>query len=187
MKILSIDCGIKNLAYCVIDYNIENKKYSILKWELVNVCEDGKMDFYSITSTLIRRLHEIFLLENDFEHYDYILIENQPVQKNPTMKSVQIVIYTFFGTCIYQYAYESILKLVSASNKLKVIHKPVINIATTNKYKANKLTAIEYTKHYLQHILKDDINLDKFNNLPKQDDYSDALLQGIQYIEKHLS
>ena len=36
MKIISIDVGIKNLAYCLMDYNGET--YSILEWDIIDLC-----------------------------------------------------------------------------------------------------------------------------------------------------
>jgi len=38
MKILSIDVGMKNLAYCYIDF-IDIKNYSIEKWDVINLCQ----------------------------------------------------------------------------------------------------------------------------------------------------
>tara|TARA_Y100000768_G_C23983313_1_gene687182 strand:- start:2097 stop:2882 length:786 start_codon:yes stop_codon:yes gene_type:complete len=38
MKIISIDVGIKNLAYCLIEY-IKND-YTILNWDVINLCDD---------------------------------------------------------------------------------------------------------------------------------------------------
>ena len=38
MKIISIDVGIKNLAYCLMDYNDEN--YSILEWDIIDLCNN---------------------------------------------------------------------------------------------------------------------------------------------------
>lgn len=40
MKILSIDIGIKNLAYCLLEVtSIDNiKKYNIIKWDVINLC-----------------------------------------------------------------------------------------------------------------------------------------------------
>lgn len=39
MKILSIDVGIKNLAFCLLEYN---KDIVIHKWNSINICEDEK-------------------------------------------------------------------------------------------------------------------------------------------------
>lgn len=41
MKILSFDVGIKNLAYCILEIN-ENKETSIVKWDIINLCEPKK-------------------------------------------------------------------------------------------------------------------------------------------------
>ena len=38
MKIISIDVGIKNLAYCLIDYNGEI--YTILEWDVIDLCNN---------------------------------------------------------------------------------------------------------------------------------------------------
>lgn len=40
MKILSFDVGIKNLAYCILE--IEDNKTSIVKWDIINLCEPKK-------------------------------------------------------------------------------------------------------------------------------------------------
>ena len=38
MKILSIDVGIKNLAYCLFDCNTLTKMYEIVQWDVINLC-----------------------------------------------------------------------------------------------------------------------------------------------------
>jgi len=37
MKILSIDVGIKNLAFCLFEKPPGNNEYKILKWDVVNM------------------------------------------------------------------------------------------------------------------------------------------------------
>ena len=39
MKILSIDVGIKNLAFCLLEYKND---IIIHKWNSINICEDEK-------------------------------------------------------------------------------------------------------------------------------------------------
>ena len=39
MKILSIDVGMKNLAFCLFQIT-DNMKYQILKWDVLNLCKD---------------------------------------------------------------------------------------------------------------------------------------------------
>ena len=38
MKILSIDVGMKNLAYCIV--NCVNKKWDIEQWDIINLCNE---------------------------------------------------------------------------------------------------------------------------------------------------
>lgn len=39
MKILSIDVGMKNLAFCLFEIN-NSMEYTILKWDVLNLCKD---------------------------------------------------------------------------------------------------------------------------------------------------
>ena len=39
MKILSIDVGIKNLAYCLFYINTETNRYEIDSWDVIDICE----------------------------------------------------------------------------------------------------------------------------------------------------
>jgi hypothetical protein len=43
MKVLSWDVGIINLAYCLIDYNKETKKFIIIDWNIINLTDREKM------------------------------------------------------------------------------------------------------------------------------------------------
>ena len=48
MNVLSFDVGMKNLAYCL--FRIENKQYTILDWDIINICsnkEEVKQVWYS--------------------------------------------------------------------------------------------------------------------------------------------
>ena len=38
MKILSIDVGMKNLAYCLFDLNIDDKTFRIVDWNVIDLC-----------------------------------------------------------------------------------------------------------------------------------------------------
>lgn len=41
-KVLSFDVGIKNLAYCLLEINKEDKKFKILKWDIINLADNRK-------------------------------------------------------------------------------------------------------------------------------------------------
>lgn len=46
MKILSIDIGIKNLAYCLVE--VDDNMYQILKWDVINLCKKSPICEYTI-------------------------------------------------------------------------------------------------------------------------------------------
>jgi hypothetical protein len=196
--ILSFDIGIKNLAYCImykdetiLETNINNIK--IIDWDIIQLIEDGikckGVSLNIITEVLYTKLRDIFL---DYDITE-VLLENQPVLKNPVMKSIQMILYSYFQ-------YDKIImgrditniKLINASNKLKLgKHLKEINeseniLKIKVKYTKNKKLAILYTNHFLKERLIVD-EYDKFNNIfnnhKKKDDLSDAYLQGLYYIE----
>ena len=194
--ILSFDIGIKNLGYCILykDLTINNEKNLIIhKWGIINILEDNEkckdISLDEIGTRMYKRLQDEFLEENITE----VLLENQPVLKNPVMKSIQILIMGFFK-------YESIIlgreikliKLINASNKLKLGKKLIqFNesediLKIKSKYNRNKKLAILYTNYFLEKELYSDYN--KYNTLfnehKKKDDLSDAFLQGLYYIKK---
>jgi hypothetical protein len=41
IQVISIDVGIKNLAYCIIEFNSQENTYKIIKWDIVNLCNEN--------------------------------------------------------------------------------------------------------------------------------------------------
>ena len=195
--ILSFDIGIKNLAYCLMykDNAIDNNNnIKVIDWGIIQLIEDGvkckEVSLDTITNVLYNKLQEIFINHDITE----VLLENQPVLKNPVMKSIQIILYSFFQ-------YEKVImgrdinliKFINASNKLKLgknlseinNSEDIINIKS--KYTKNKKLAIIYTNYFLKdRLIVEDYEKynDIFNNHKKKDDLADAFLQGLYYIEK---
>ena len=117
----------------------------------------------------------------EFLNMDYILIENQPVLKNPTMKSVQMILYSYFliNGIIKNTVKE--IKFISARNKLKVYDGPPIEVKVKGKYAKRKRLSIEYCRY----IIRDDkTNLLFFNEHKKKDDLADSYLQAIWFLKK---
>ena len=138
-----------------------------------------KMDILKISQKCILKLKEL-----DLSNIKYILIENQPALKNPIMKSIQMIIYTFFvieGVMDNKSPIE-LIHMVNARNKLKVYKGPKIECNKKNKYAQNKYLSFEYTKCMINNELDKFKTL--FNESKKKDDLADAYLQGIYWIEK---
>jgi len=136
-------------------------------------------DIFNLSKIMINELNS----HEDFLNHEVICIENQPALKNPTMKTVQMILYSYFmiegatkDTPVEQ------VHMINARNKLKVYKGPEVEYKFTDKYKRNKYLSVEYTKLM---ILKEDKKfIDLFTESKKKDDLADAYLQGIYYIEK---
>jgi hypothetical protein len=198
--ILSFDIGIKNLSYCLVKSELNNKNnlnnIEIIDWDIINILKDNEkvksINIDELSKRLYMKLNEVF---KDKE-FDIVLLENQPVLKNPVMKSVQMLIYGFF---LYQKTNLikniKLIKLINASNKLKTglllnnefkeLKKIIDNkdYNTKIKYSINKKKAVDYTLLYLDYMKLN--NYKEFFNLhKKKDDLADSFLQSIYYIEK---
>lgn len=181
-NLLAFDIGINNLAYAHISHNPNDNTICIKNWSIIQLKQaKEKKEFSEISKILMRTLQDLFWDNN----YDVILLENQPVMKNPVMKTIQIMIYSFFMVQKTQKNLDNLIKLVSAQNKLKVSQKDKVDcshITTENKYKRNKETAIAYAKYYLNFTNQSQEWIDYFDKCPKLDDISETLL----YIVNHL-
>jgi hypothetical protein len=114
---------------------------------------------------------------------DEVVIENQPVHKNPVMKSIQMLLYGY-------YMMEGIIKkerireihLQNATQKMKVYDGPKIECEIKDTHERNKYLAKEHCKY----ILKDNEEmLNYFNSYDKNDDLADTYLQGLYFLKSN--
>jgi hypothetical protein len=188
--ILSFDIGIKNLAYCILDKD-EDNKLRIIKWDIIKLLEDNEKCKGFPLDELTKRLYK--QLNSHFYSYNItkVLLENQPVLKNPVMKSVQMIVFSFFQYQAILLAREiNTIKLINASNKLKVgktfteINNNENIIKIKSKYTRNKKFAIEYTYKILEDRIENfETLIEYFKENKKRDDLADAFLQGMYYID----
>ena len=189
--LLSFDIGIKNLAYCILNYNAEdNSDITIIKWNIIPLLDKNEKCKGFPLDEITKRMYE--QLNKEFYSYDIdiVLLENQPVLKNPIMKSVQMILFSYFQYQKIMLNREiKLIKFINAGNKLKVgrnfneiNYNAEIN-AIKSKYTRNKKFAILYTNKILIDRLKDSKNNEYFNKHKKKDDLADAFLQAIYYID----
>ena len=121
------------------------------------------------------------------EHFldvDLVVIENQPALKNPTMKSIQMMIYSYFlinGVCSSDSKVTNI-EMINARNKLKAYTGPKVECDIKDRYKKTKYLGIEYCKYMIQESNQGDQWLELFAISKKKDDLADAYLQGMYVL-----
>jgi len=195
MIYISFDIGIKNLALCILE-NINNE-INIIDWRIITLAEKKKdiRGLNIISEILFYELDNIIgtIEELKYENIDYVLIENQPSNLNGIMKSIQLLIFSYFNLLKHWDKLIGEVLLINASLKLQYHnYKPdpliIIDLKKTkkeqkrDKYKNNKNDAIEITKYYIENNKK--LN-DFFIKHKKKDDLADTLLQTISYIKSN--
>jgi len=142
-------------------------------------------------------LYQQLDLINDviFQDVEVVLLENQPVLKNPTMKSVQMFLYSYFvlrGMVDKKSIHE--IKCYMASKKTELSkyltqeqQDKIINEMKDVKdsYKVNKKTSIFIVNYILENNnIAASKWLDFFRYHSKKDDLADAFLMTLHYLLK---
>jgi len=135
---------------------------------------------------LIKRLEDLSRRLEGIE-IDEVIIENQPSQKNPKMKTIANTISIYYMMRgMHDKTHGLNLKkvrFISQSNKLKLDSDNTLQVFKSakkgEKYKLTKALGIQYTKA----LLKDDPQYIEYLDLfSKKDDLCDAYLQGVYYL-----
>lgn len=268
MRILSIDVGLLNLAYCVIELiDKDTKKFNVVDWGIINVSQDveeccicgkpGKFKGYdsvycgihkgkhvkrfnlnkdvdkvfeeqccvcekkakfciknenyctphknstikrlekedelrpikkeNIMKTGVNELCERMgrkLDEKNFKDIDKVVIENQPVIKNPKMKTVQIFVSSYFILRLnIDRDLQTEVVFCLASNKLKYDIEKTKKVLSTaknsqQKYDLTKSLGEEYALEVLKNNDQKKWLTFLEDNKKKKDDLCDSLMQG---------
>jgi len=205
MRILSFDIGIKNLAFCDCDIHADvvsqkniglEKGIMLHEWDVLDISNKSGTKGNNInehTPRLLHMLNTLFAKEK-LSLYSAIVIENQPSLKNPIMKSIQMIVFTFFHMMKLFYPDDACYEvhLISASNKIKVLHflpppdkktiEEIMQIKcpdTKKGYKYNKTLAKQLATHMMNTNIVDTQSYSDTNaqNIQKKDDLADCLLQ----------
>jgi hypothetical protein len=175
MRVLSFDVGIKNLSFAHLE--VTDETATLLEWQILSVTEDNckNVSIETLVENVLMTLQSHF--GEDF-FTNTVLIENQPSLKNGLMKTVSVVIYTYFNMLKIQYGNVDSVKFISATNKLKCKRIKELNLSGKMTYKDRKKASIELATLYLCPEKKEWLGKQK-----KADDASDAFCQAIYYIE----
>lgn len=181
------------IKYC--DTHI--KKY--VYFTKLNQKSSGGEDLFILGVNLITKLNEI----NEFLFVDKVIIENQPSNLNPRMKSISNMLFSYFtnmyvnkinNKCLLNHVLFihasnkllnkklSVLLNDDEENKEEVLEGGEIK-TDKEKYNKRKKDGIFFTKKILNSI-DDEVNLIKLLEHKKKDDLCDCFLQAYYYINK---
>lgn len=159
--LLSIDCGIKNLALCLIDPSTKK----IHQWDVSGVPPkhaDG------IFPCLIRHLKEKpWTLEAST-----VVIEKQP-DRNRSMKGVENLLHTYF------LVHDKDVVIWDARHKI-----PDVAGAGKARYAQRKKTSIERARKFIADDGPNKELVDFFDKHKKKDDLADTVMQALSFINK---
>jgi len=169
-QILGIDCGVKNLAYCL--YNTETK--NIQRWDVIDVSENASIPYIPDMSINYLDKHT-YLLE-----CDKVLIEKQP-PRNGKMRVMEASLYCYFTLRgkLDENKQISCVETYSAKHKLG----GMVGLSGKKSYGARKKAAINKVKEILGKETSD-VWLRYFCEHKKRDDLADAYLMVLAYIEQ---
>lgn len=215
-RILSFDVGVRNLAFIDVSYEPSASTspgggplgvagtFKVHRWEVIDVMDGAPArpahPGASAHDTLARAL--VSVLDHHFMdpanlRYDHVLIENQPCNHNPAMKSVQMILFTFFHMLRHYAGCVDNVRLVSATRKLQLAHgapagehadadATVVSPQVKPTYKDRKREAVRLCEHYLGHVFPAETReawLGVFRAHKKKDDLSDAAMQAVWFAE----
>ena len=193
------------IGYCTQHYNKMNKEYQKNESDLVNPTtlysklvkkkKANKISLISLGQTMFNELDK----HPEFMNASYIIIENQPVLKNPTMKSVQMLLYSYFilrGFCEREKTNSKIkhINLFQAKQKLNAFTEKHENLSSEDRTKILKIEKLKSkysrTKQlsiiYCRHMIKEQRRwIGLFVRSKKKDDLADAYLTTVHYIQKN--
>lgn len=159
--ILSIDCGIKNLAMCLIDP--KNKK--IHEWDVSGV---PPLHADGIFQCMVRHLNEKPWILNATT----VVIEKQP-DKNRGMKGIENLLHTYF------LVKEKDVVIWDARHKI-----PDVAGAGKAKYTERKKASIERARKFIVATETNSEWVSFFDAHKKKDDLADTVMQALSFIDK---
>lgn len=200
INILSWDCGISNLCYCLIEDLSENKEdsrdYRIVMWENFSL---NSQTLKEAVGMLVKELDKRAWMMN----VDFVCIESQTL-KNVQMKVISHTIQCYFETRSEvrsrEMATHSVLVDGSKVTKRGPSGPPVNFIKPENKFKVangikipdsieklqrrrrNKKAAVFLAETILESKQRDSTALGFLRSFEKQDDLSDSFLQAVYFL-----
>lgn len=182
------DYDLDGTSYCWCETHYEKKGKSFvkkIKSKKVTIVSCNRQPIQELCEKLFSRLDN----EKDFLTAETVLIENQPSFRNPTMKTISSILYSYFvlrGVIDKNITKSNIcdVRFVSPSNKLKIDAEKTKQVLSKDKkevkskiYALTKGLGVKYCRSL---ISKPDDDI--LGRMKKKDDMCDAFLQGFQFL-----
>ena len=178
----------------IINTNTDTEHHQYMPVDFLKINRAKATSKIDINNLGISLFQELDKIKNKVLDAEIILLENQPVLKNPTMKSMQMFLYSYYlirtmetnnGTMgnkkLQCYCASKKLDLIKFLPEVEQTRIMTIIDAVNNPYQKNKKMSI----HIVEYLLKDNKKLlDFFNGNAKKDDLADSLLMTLHYFEK---
>ena len=205
-KLQNLPCS-KNVTYierentykgfCTIHYKKNIRDQSIQELEYIKLGKKkkaNKIPLINLAQIMYQELDKIPELLTTSK----IIIENQPVYKNPTMKSVQMLLYSYFvmkGIHMKQQTNAKVDDIIcfAAGQKLKAFNGDESKLdqkllekikSSKNKYQRTKKLSILYCEEMVK--TNDKSQWDQFfKTHKKKDDLADAYLTTCYYVQQN--
>lgn len=187
VQLLSFDIGIKNMAYCFVKVNNDDKQkqISFMNLNKIDLNIAKKATIQMTIDNIIEFLDNLINEELSIDINDKLIVLIE-CQMTSLMKTIQTTINTYFKMLNRYESFEIETVYLSPKHKLNIINKYQDKIASTS-YKQNKIDAIYFCQYLLENTYKDrDIDnkfIDIYKSMKKKDDVSDAFLMVIYYYE----
>lgn len=183
MRVLAWDVGVIHLAYCLLE-----DATTIICWGVVDLLEERPgtkvkdLGISELKTLLITKLDQ---MKDNFFPCDLVLIENQPVLKNPTMKAVASCVFDYFliRGRVDSKSISQDVQYTSPVNKLRcgILSQDVID-TLREKYKTKYVLTKQLAVKSCEALVGKDHAV--LCNSKKKDDLADAYLLAYQYFHK---
>lgn len=175
--ILSFDVGVKNLAFCVLDWTGD-----IHEWGILDISGASYEKQFLKLSGLLDEL--------DFhKSVEIVLIERQP-SCNPKMRIISAALHMYYIIRGLKDEEGTVQKVLFYSPKHKLNcytpkegDEPIVIRAKT-PYARRKRMSIIHTRFLLRDQSENDRWSELFARAKKKDDYADSFLQGLSYLNQ---
>lgn len=212
MRVFGCDIGCKNLAYCIFEVNdgrITIQNWDLVDLRSCICCRtlrNGKQcnktaTYYEgdklyctshkgVKCKKIKDTDNFNVYASKIKEYfskidiecDMYGLENQPSLKNPTMKSIQMLLFGFLS---YYKLNSNPIELIHPKMKLSILEKETNKIIknSSNKYKTTKELGIIITRYLIEKEVDDkDKWLELLDDKTKCDDLCDAFLHAYYLV-----